>query len=365
MSDAAPSRLERVLAFTDAPSALRLALRVLFAAALCGTLWITRPLWGPHTDPPTLPLLALPELPWFALLHAAVLVAAVRPREGLALFALVLFPAVLADQTRMQPQLLSLALLLGSTARAPGFTLVARGHLVSLWFWAGINKLLSPTFVATGGAWMVQGLMRRPPVWLERRSGLLIALGEMLVGLLCLAPWTRRLGGVGALGMHLGILAVLGPWGHRWNHSVWPWNAALALAGLALFAAREPSHGALLRGSGWPARALAAALLLAPLGWYFGVVPSYLAHHLYSEDIPSVTSCHSDFLCEEDAVTMRAFETLRVPLPPEPGLLREAFERTCRRGDTATLRDQRRWMRARGRGELRLRCERPTEQGAP
>jgi hypothetical protein len=66
-------------------------------------------------------------------------------------------------------------------------------------------------------------------------------------------------------------------------------------------------------------RAVALLLLLAPAGWWLGLTPGYLAHHLYSDDDLSLTVCTAvdgEFSCEEGALEARAMAALGVPHSP-------------------------------------------------
>jgi hypothetical protein len=55
--------------------------------------------------------------------------------------------AVLIDQTRLQPEIVSLIFLLWGTLPDPNLKTLARAHLIALWCFAGLNKLLSPAFM--------------------------------------------------------------------------------------------------------------------------------------------------------------------------------------------------------------------------
>lgn len=117
---------------------------------------ITWPLWQVRLDPPPLPLWPLPALPFGGVLLATLAVVLVRPRLGAVLHAALVLLAVVADQTREQPQVLSLAFLLGATA-FPRQRAIDALHLAALWCWSGLGKLLSPRFLAEDGAWLLGG----------------------------------------------------------------------------------------------------------------------------------------------------------------------------------------------------------------
>ena len=98
-------------------------------------------------------------------------------------------------------------------------------------------------------------------------------------------------------------------------------------------------------------RVLVLAILLSPAGWFVGIMDAYLAHHLYSADVPTASST---------ALTTRAtWRAFKVPLPPERRLFAQYFQATCRPGDTMTIVDPRWWFQSRGEGRRRLECGPP------
>lgn len=109
---------------------------------------------------------------------------------------------------------------------------------------------------------------------------------------------------------------------------MWPWNAALAFAGLASIA---PWHGAPWRSLGSChslARPLIGLLLLALLGSYHGVVDPHLARVLYSSNATRARSlCPRG--CEPSQQPGHTWSASNVPVPPEHHLHAQA--RTCGR----------------------------------
>jgi hypothetical protein len=329
----------------------RTAFRWLVVACQLVSFWITWPLWEARSDFPMLPALPLPQFDLGLPLVASLLVVLYRPLIGCVAHSVVLLYALLADQVRLQPEFVSLALLLWGTLPNPGAQLVARAHLVALWLFAGLNKLLSPAFLDGTAQWIVQGVVAQPPAWLLTSSGYLIALGELALGLLAVFPRTRRLVGVGALALHAGILFTLSPLGHNWNQAVWPWNVALAGAGFALIVPWRDTLWLGLRRSPLALRLLCALILLSPLGFYVGLTDAYLAHNLYSAN----TSTASGARVSPDAT----WYLFNVPFPPEHRLYRQLFAQTCQTGDTLLVYDQRWWYEARGLASQRLPCPTP------
>ncbi|MGC4006356.1 MAG: hypothetical protein QM811_25835 [Pirellulales bacterium] len=113
------------------------------------TILVTWPLWQARSDPP------YPNLPWFDgcpsfscgwLILATLAVVLARPGLGWMLHVAVLVPAIAMDQIREQPQVIGIAVLMGATIDER-LARVARWYLVSLWFWSGLHKVLSPDWM--------------------------------------------------------------------------------------------------------------------------------------------------------------------------------------------------------------------------
>jgi hypothetical protein len=141
---------------------------------------------------------------------------------------------------------------------------------------------------------------------------------------LALFPRTRKMAGFMAFGIHAGILLTLSPVGRNWNEAVWPWNLALALAGLALIVPWKEPLFKTLAETVPTARALVIFILLSPAGWFVGITDAYLAYHLYSSDVPRASSTALG-----TGVTWSAFE---VPLPPNTDCSSNIFDSPASRG---------------------------------
>lgn len=314
------------------------AFRAVLAGCLAATVLLTWPLWQAREFPPPLPAVAtLPQLSLGWPLLAACLLLAVVPRAGAAACWLGFAVAMLLDQTRIQPPVVSLLMLsLGTLSWRPGL-LAARTSLVSLWLFAGLHKLLSPDYYTRLVPWLLGS------DW-DTAGGRAVAAGlavcEVALGVGCLIPRTRKLVVVGGAVLHLAALALLSPLGLSWNSAVWPWNVALACAGAALIL---PWRG---RGFGdcWTvaprwARAWAVGLLVMPLGYPLGLVDAYLAACVYAYNTPRA------FLCTVfDRVDLNEFcESLNVTLPPEPRLFTPFFDQIGRPATWLEVEDPR-WL---------------------
>lgn len=324
-----------VLAASHIPSALRarvawlpanrmLALRWLVVACQAATILLMWPLWQVREAPPLLPALDLPQVPVGLALLATLALALRAPRAGAAAHLAVLLYAFAADQARLQPQVVSLALLLVGTTALDAAGALARAHLVALWIWSGLNKGLSLLFMERTAALLFDHLPLAPD-WLRGSFGWLIVGSEMAVGVCLLLPPLRRAGVVLAFLVHGLILLLLVP--EHWSVSVWPWNLALPVAAAAFF--WPPPAPA------WPARRhrlLLAAFLLWPAGFYGGWVDAYLAHHVYSDTGATAFVCRDGAGCSP-APFHQPYLPLRARLPPEPRLFVAHFDAVCRPGD--------------------------------
>ena len=337
----------------------RLGLRVALVAGEAATVLVTWPLWQARSSPPNLPLLpGLPALDTGAALLAALLLVLLVPRWGLPLHAVVLAAAMALDQLRIQPQLVSFALLLCATGpvREPAGddglgALVARCHLVALYLWAGLHKLLSAEYADSAARFWQRaapGLGPGP----ARAAALGVAVFEVGLALAVAWPVTRRRAGWLAGAMHLVIFLSLSPLGRGRNEAVWPWNLALAVAAPLLLTSWRAT---------WHARpaaaALALVLLLSPALYYAGRLDAYLSWCLYSNNVPIavfVPSEQREQLAAAGATTLRlpdlnaTIRELHVPFPPAHRLFEQYFARVARPGDELHVYDPRGWAARRG-----------------
>ena len=277
-----------------------------------------------------LPAFDLPGLDAGPILLATLALVLVRPRAGLALHVGGLVLAVLADQTRLQPWVISMPLLMLASDPRTELRTIGRAHLATLWLWAGAHKLLSPAFAASTAPFLVSRVWTHAPDALSAHAGVTIALAELSVGALAIAPPTRRVAALAGAGLHAGIALYL--LASRESPGLVPWNVALALAAVALLWTREPASST-PRGPRLLAYAIAGALALAPAGFYVGVTDAYVAHVLYTGDVDRTLRCGASGTCVSDLELKESLAELGSGFPPEPRLFRAHFEQTCEPGD--------------------------------
>lgn len=315
----------------------RLVLLRFFVAGCQGlTVLITWPVWQTRGYPPLLPMAGIPQLDFGPLVLASLVLVMAAPRVGIWVHMGTLALAFVADQTRLQPEFVSLALLLVATNLPRWGLFVGRAHLITMWIWAGTHKVLSVGFMADSAYWIYDGLPVNIPA-VRAFAGWLIAGSEAGTGLLMLIRPLRGAGVTLALGLHGMILLVLSPWGHNWNESVWPWNFALGIAAFVLFWPWEDEVEETEPPSRREAKvkiAVAAVAALYPLGFYLGLTDAYLAHHLYSDAIARA-------FCEPESCRSATFgdtwEAFDLYIPPEPRLYKQYFLSGCKPGERLTI----------------------------
>jgi len=329
-----------------------IALRWLAVAAQAGTFLITRHLWEVRHYPPAPPMLpafglpveGFPQFNVLPLLLASLVLVLFFPRWGVIAHIVSLALAMLLDQTRMQPWCISFALLMVASLDSPGASSVGRAHLVAIWFYAGLHKLLSPGYFHKVVPFLLAGLFEKPNPTLFALLGGAAALIEISLALLTLVPRARRWAAALACVMHLTIalwLALrLG-----WNADVWPWNIVLGLAALLLIWPWRTTLGEDWRSCSRAARGAVLLILTSPLGFYFGLVDGYLAHCLYTGNTPEARIVLPDG-AEVNIGAVGSF--LNAPMPPAVRLYEEYFRQVGLPGELLVIDDPRWWARVRG-----------------
>ena len=114
------------------------------------------------------------------------------PRIGLPIQAMLLLWAIVADQSRIQPHVLSLFYLgCGTVPGSWGGLVIARASLVALWFFSGIHKLSSPDFFAGTVPWLMSSLGLPKDGIPTVACGLGLGAVEVALGAGSLIPATR------------------------------------------------------------------------------------------------------------------------------------------------------------------------------
>lgn len=308
------------------------------------TVMITWQTWMIRQFPVALPLFAdgfwdhmadvLPPWTYGAILLASLLVVPFSPRVGCWIHLVVLAICCVADQFRMQPQFLFLALMIVLLSLRSGTTL-ARWVLISLWLWAGLHKLLSPEWLGSRSFAILEKIEWSDPEW-YLAFGLAAGIAEVAVALVALR--FHRVAAVFGLAMHLGIVAFLSPLGINHNYSVIPWNLFVGLSALLLFW-NQPT-------ASFPRRinvAFASVVMLYPAFFYLGWIDHGISFVLYSGMIPQARITQNVDAPIADPVhgAERGWGLLRIPFPDERRTLIAYFRRAASEGSKLHLFDPR------------------------
>lgn len=308
---------------------------------------LTWPLWQARSgvaSPPNLPVAELLNFVQFnlgELLLVSLAVVLLWPRVGVIVHASFLTVAILLDQLRIQPEFVSLAILIAGTAGRRGPLLLARSHLISLWLFAGLHKLLSSGYLWETGPGLARGMFANLNDQQAFLLSIAMALAEVTLGVVAIFPLSRRSVPLMAAIVHGGILLSLVL--QRWNTAVWPWNLALAASGLGFFAgweghlwprAKSPDASAL----GW--KIASAALLAYPLLFYVNLCDGYLAWCVYSANVPDAV-IYDEATPDGERLFDRAYEPLNVPFTPSVRLFEQYFRRTAKPGNRLEIDDPR------------------------
>ncbi|MDE0937152.1 MAG: hypothetical protein OSA89_14630 [Mariniblastus sp.] len=301
------------------------------------TILITWPAWQVRESPPNLPWIAMtPQLSCGVILLVSLVLVLMSPRKfGMVGFLAVLGFAIGMDQFRCQPQVLAIAFMMAACVWLPARRLCL-WFLISIWMWAGIHKLISVewfTFIS----YDLLSQTSVNPNGLHRGFALLIGLSELG---LAIAAWSRpRQVMLGCLALHCGIVVFLLCIG--WNNSVIPWNLCTAIVGAWLLRNAEttgsdPKQSSLVFPTATVLRVLVVAMLIVPVGMYFGMVRHCFAHSLYSGNLPIALASSS-----ESVEVLEVWDDIQFPFPNVQKSYRDYFLLTGQVGDKLHIRDPR------------------------
>ncbi len=325
-------------------------LRGLLAVAILSqiaTLLITFTTWQVRTSPPNLPLFDLPQIPllWLILIFVSAIAPWWLGKRGSWIHLAVLICACLWDQFRIQPQFyFGWVFIFAATSVSEDSEdekpsklglVVCRWALISLWFWAGFHKLISPEWLTYRSFFFMVKMV--PQGWAENYHFVFaVVVGASEVGLAVLALVKPRLASWFCILLHVGI--VLSLLLANWNYSVIPWNLMAAVFGFFLL--RRHSIGSF----DWQSIVVGSSLMLMPALFYVGQVDRAFAHVLYSGMTPSGLISHTD-AADMNRLKPRLEKVhdwvLAVPFPNERRTVRQYFELTAETGSKLFLRDPR------------------------
>ena len=331
----------------------RLILRWIVVVGQAVTLLVTYRLWQVREAVPHLPMFDLPSsmqvAPLWPLL-ASLVVVLVRPLIGIALHSALLLIAIALDQMRIQPEVISMAILLWGTLAWRGAGMIVRAHLISLWFYAGFHKAVSAAYWDAAGTTGVERTFPQMPPSLAWAITVAVPLIEMALAALILWPRSRKIAAWSACALHVTIFFSLAL--SNWNQAVWAWNLVLAAAGPLMFAWWRESTWADLRTSRRVVQAAIVFLLISPAGYYLGWIDAYLAHCLYASNTPWAVMVRGKDRTspgkEQRQLSYEMLDRLNVPFPPAHRLYEQYFHQVAENKDQMRIVDPRRWARRAG-----------------
>lgn len=293
------------------------------------TVLITWPVWNVRTDPPNLPLFPLADVSFGIPIVASLIATLIWPARGTAAHAVLYLLACIWDQYRLQPQVISLLVLMFACVSQQGLWF-CRWYLAAMWLWAGIHKLLSPDWFGWS-SWVFLNESGLPADAWHVYFAVFVAAAEVALGLL--AIFAPRRAAVPCLIMHLMILLLLSPLVRNFNASVWPWNLASGIVGWWMLC-QQPA----VTITRWH-YATVAALLIVPAGFYADLVNPHLAFVLYSGNMPMALHTRHDGVRRLDG-----WAGLTVPFPDSPRLFVQFFRQTAAPGEKLAVSDPRPWL---------------------
>lgn len=328
---ARPSKRHRSLPGLDIRPSNALRYRLLCLAIGCqlATVAMTWQVWQVRHDPVNVPLFPLPPVSFGWAVVLTLVAAFVWPKQGVAAHAVVVGLACIWDQYRLQPQFLSLIVLMFACVSDDGMW-AGRWYLSAMWLWAGLHKFLSPEWFGSSSWSCLEQSGVDAETW-HLPFAVLVPAAETALGLAAISR--PRLAAVGCLVLHLAILISLSPLVRDFNPSVWPWNLATAIVGFWLLRQTPPP----IRSKWW--WAVPAVLFFAPATFYIGLLNPHLAFVLYSGNMPRAYHTTSD-----SVRPLHGWGRLEVPFPDSAHLLARSFELTAEPGDKLYVHDPRAWL---------------------
>lgn len=326
------------------------------------SVWIAPKLWGDLGEIAPAPLFN--DTQWifwgyffniWTVSFAAVLAVVSRARLPLIMVVAVLLGLISQELVRMQAwsyyYLLSLSILLFSTktewrANLNSFRLLQ----VSVYIWSGIYKF-NVVFITAGVQWLLSPFdqaLPHPEIVLPL-LGILIPLIETSLGAALLSRRLRNFSLIGLTAMHCGILISIGPFGHNWNMTVWPWNIVMIINNIILFRHSDVNYRDIIvnRSGGILHWLLITFAALAPAFHTVNLWPAYNSWAMYEGNVDRCTfkismaffqklpnSLRNSFqhAAKGDRVYLQDWmiSALGSPIPPEKFLYRKVLKNLCR-----------------------------------
>lgn len=312
--------------FTNTVVTWRYGMLCVAVACQLVTLLLSWSTWNVREDPINLPLFPVPQFSMGILLVLSLSIVLVRPHVGVIAHAVVYAAACVLDQTRIQPQVISLIVLMAGCAHAEGLWF-ARWYLVAMWLWSGLHKFLSAEWWGWGSWVFLKECGITADDW-HVYFALAVAAAEVLLGVAAIF-WPHRAAPF-CVALHLGVLFSLSPLARNYNISVWPWNLATAVVGAWILRQEAAKLVPVWR------LGVVAALLVLPAAYYVNLLNPHLAFVLYSGNMPQ--AYHTS---RTNVLELSGWQGMAVPFPDSPGLFLQVFRRKAEPGDKLYIADPR------------------------
>lgn len=261
---------------------------------------------------------------WFRIAHLALAVA--------------LGFLVSLDQNRLQPwayHFVIIGLIAGLASSVKAASLI-RWLAISIYIYSAISKF-DYQFVHTVGDQMISTVLGfvgcETTNWspeLKTRLVLLLPTGELLVGIGLVIPRFLKLATVAAIGLHVSLLIILGPWGLDHRPGVLIWNVFFIFQAAILFwpgaqaatqtkdptikSDREATLPNPVGRQNFLATLIAVFVLIFPLTQWIGICDHWPGWQVYS---PSSSRAQ---LLNDRSVSQWSIEELGVPVYPQARL---------------------------------------------
>ncbi len=212
--------------------------------------------------------------------------------------------------------------------------------MLALWFFAGFHKLFSAGYYSGVMVYLLSPVSSKFSPSVYHTVGAAGALFEMSLAVLAIVPRTRRVAAVLGAAMH-GALFLWLAIALRWNSAVWGWNLTLAVASVALLWPWRSQWIVDWRGASVWARAIAALVLLSPIGYYFGLIDAFMAHCVYANNTPEAWIVAAGIDPPTHIFISNMADELNVSVPPSPRLYEQFFDIVALPGDRLVIEDPR------------------------
>jgi hypothetical protein len=290
---------------------------------LCGFL-LSRKLWVSTRFFPLVPVIdGLPRISYpldyiyFATLLVLLLCITVslEPRIYIAVFVTLSFILFLLDQSRWQPWVYQYVFMLAAigffswksddTQGSEDALNMCRLIVAFIYFYSGLQKT-NLHFVDNIFPKLIDALGEKAAI--VSVFGWAVPFLEMTIGVGLLTRRFRNVVVLAAVTMHFFILTAVGPFGHKWNSVIWPWNLAMMAFLFLLFWRTQFSFRDVIWRNRFGFQKVILLLFgIMPLFSFVGWWDSYLSFSLYSGNVTEGNIVVSEAVKDELPAYVRGY----------------------------------------------------------